>query len=391
MNNRRSYIALQPAVLRWARERVGLDQEQLAGKLRVGLQVVSEWEDSGKITFARVDALAKCTYTPVGHLYLAEPPDDSLPITDFRTRGDAPLRRPSPNLLETVYQMQRRQMWMSEELIYQEALPLEFVGAFSLDSPPQQVAAAMSDALQLNGGWAAAEGSWTNALRTLRKHIESAGVFVVFNGIVGNDTRRKLDPEEFQGFALVDKYAPLIFVNNADYKTAQIFTLAHELAHIFVGQPGLSKLEDLHWTGHSTEEICNHMAAEFLVPTEELAKRWSSAKQASDPYQDVARHFKVSTVVAARRALDSNLIGRSLFFEYYEENKAKNWGGTQQDESSRRGNFWNNQHGRVGGRLAAAVTRAVKEGRLSYREAYTLTGLKGDTFARMPEKMGFAL
>ena len=133
------------------------------------------------------------------------------------------------------------------------------------------------------------------------------------------------------------------------------------------------------------------MAAEFLVPTEELAKRWSSAKQASDPYQDVARHFKVSTVVAARRALDSNLIGRSLFLEYYEENKAKNWGGTQQDESSRRGNFWNNQHGRVGGRLAAAVTRAVKEGRLSYREAYTLTGLKGDTFARMPEKMGFAL
>ena len=391
MTSRRSHIMLRPAVLRWARERAGFDQEQLAAKLKVGTQVVSEWEDSGRITFARVDALAKCTYTPVGHLYLAEPPDDSLPITDFRTRGDSPPQRPSLNLLETVYQMQRRQMWMSEELIYQEALRLEFVGAFSLDSPPQQVAAAMSDALQLSGGWAAAEGSWTNALRTLRDRIESAGVLLVFNGVVGNDTHRKLDPNEFQGFALVDQYAPLIFVNNADYKTAQIFTLAHELAHIFVDQPGVSKLEDLHWTGHRTEEICNHMAAEFLVPEGELLKRWSESRRAIDPYQDVARHFKVSTVVAARRALDSNLITRSVFFEYYEENRAKNWGGTQQDQSSRRGNFWNNQHGRVGARLGAAVSRAVKEGRLSYREAYSLTGLKGDTFASMPEKMGFAL
>ena len=152
MTSRRSHITLQPAVLRWARERARFDQEQLAVKLKVEPQVVSEWEDSGRITFAKVDALAKCTYTPVGYFYLAEPPDDSLPITDFRTRDDAPLQRPSPNLLETVYQMQRRQMWMSEELTYQEALPLEFVGAFSLDSPPQQVAAAISDAFATQRG-----------------------------------------------------------------------------------------------------------------------------------------------------------------------------------------------------------------------------------------------
>ena len=391
MTDQYSHITLQPSVLRWARERAGFDQEQLADKLKIGLQVVSDWERSGRITVNRVDALANCTYTPVGHLYLAEPPDDSLPIADFRTRDDAPPGRPSPNLLETVYQMQRRQMWMSEELLAQEASPLEFVGAFSLDSPPQQVAAAMSEALRLSSGWAAAEGSWTNALRTLKNRIESAGVLVVFNGIVGNNTHRKLDPDEFQGFALVDEYAPLIFVNNADYKTAQIFTLAHELAHILVGRPGLSKLEALHWTGHSTEKLCDRMAAEFLVPEEELRKRWATAKLASDPYQDVARHFKVSTVVAARRALDSNLITQSVFFDYYEANKSKTWSGSRQDGSGRGGNFWNNQHWRVGARLGAAVSRAVKEGRLSYREANDLTGLKGATFTSMPEKMGFVL
>ena len=384
-------ITLQPKVLRWARERAGLEREQLAANLKLQTQDIAEWEHSGRITFNEVDDLAKYTYTPVGYLYLSEPPDDSLPIADFRTRTGVSPQRPSPNLLDTVYQMQLRQAWMREEMISQEDPSLEFVGASSLDSSPSQVAAAMSDALQLSGGWAAVEGSWTNALRTLRDHIESAGVLVVFNGVVGNNTRRKLDVEEFQGFALVDEYAPLIFVNNSDYKTAQIFTLAHELSHIFVGESGLSKLQDLSPTDHTVEEICNKIAAEFLVPIEDLHERWNTARESSDPYHNLAKHYKVSTVVAARRVLDSELITREAFFEYYYENRAENWGGTQQSDKGRGGNFWNNQLWRVGARFGSAVSRAVMEGRVSYTDAYRLTGLKGDTFSNMPEKMGFPL
>lgn len=382
---------MQPAVLRWARERARFSLEQLASKLKVNQSVVLEWEDSGRIGLDMVDALARCTYTPAGHLYLASPPDDSLPIADYRTRGDTPPRRPSPDLLETVFQMQRRQMWMREELIDSEVPALDFVGAFDLDSPPQQVAVAMRDALRLADGWAAVEGNWTNALRTLRDRVDSAGVLVVFNGVVGNNTHRKLQPDEFQGFALVDEYAPLIFVNNADFKTAQIFTLAHELAHIFVGQGGLSRFENLHPSDHATELMCNRTAAEFLIPKEELLELWPAAVQSADRYRDLARHFKVSTVVVARRALDSELITRDDFFDYYQENKAKNWGGSQTENSPGGGNFWNNQHWRIGSRFASAVLRAVKEGRLPYREAYALTGLRGDTFDSLQEKMGIGL
>ncbi len=384
-------ITLQPRVLRWARERAGLDREQLAANLKVQTQDIAEWEHSGRLTFNEVDDLAKHTYTPIGYLYLSEPPDDSLPIADFRTRSGVSPQRPSPNLLDTVYQMQLRQAWMREEMINQEDPPLDFVGAYGLDSSPSQVAVGIGDALQLSGGWAAVEGSWTNALRTLRDRIESAGVLVVFNGVVGNNTYRKLDVDEFQGFALVDDYAPLIFVNNADYKAAQIFTLAHELSHIFVGESGLSKLENLNPTDHAIEEVCNKIAAEFLVPTEELDEQWKTAKQSGDPYQHIARRFKVSTVVAARRVLDSELITREAFFEYYYENRAKNWGGAQQSDKGRGGNFWNNQFWRVGARFGSAVSRAVTEGRASYTDAYRLTGLKGDTFSNMPEKMGFPL
>ena len=384
-------IKLQPGVLRWARERAGLEREQLAVSLKLLTQEIEEWEHSGRITFNNVDDLAKHTYTPVGYLYLSEPPDDSLPIADFRTRTGVSPTRPSPNLLDTVYQMQLRQAWMREEMISQGEPPLEFVGAFGLDSSPSEVAVAIGDALLLSKGWAGVEGSWTNALRTLRDHIEAAGMLVVFNGVVGNNTHRKLDVDEFQGFALVDEYAPLIFVNNTDYKTAQIFTLAHELSHIFVGESGLSKVENLSPTDHATEGVCNKIAAEFLVPTRELHEQWRTAKQSDDPYQHLAKNFKVSAVVAARRALDSELITKEAFFEYYYENRAKNWGGIQQSDKGTGGNFWNNQIWRIGARFGSAVSRAVTEGRVSYTEAYRLTGLKGDSFSNMPEKMGFLL
>ena len=391
MVKQKPYITLSPNVLKWARQRVGLNQEELSRKLKTEINMVSEWEISGKITVPMADALAKRTYTPVGYLYLDEPPNDALPIMDFRTKGNVTLQRPSPNLLETIYQMQRRQMWMREELIYQGYPPLDFVGAFSLNDSFEKVAAAMNQALHLAEGWAAVEGNWTNALRILRNRIEDAGVLVVFNGVVDNNTSRKLDRDEFQGFALEDEYAPLIFVNNTDYKTAQIFTLAHELAHIFVGQPGLSKLETLEWRDHETERVCNRIAGEFLVSKEQLLKEWPIAKKEFDPYRYIARHFKVSTIVAAKGALDAGLISRAIFSDYYEKQKNRTLTGNPLDNSNDGGDFWNNQPWRVGARFGLAVIRAVKEGRLAYREAYRLTGLKGATFDNMPEKMGLSL
>ncbi len=209
MSSRRLQITLQPDVLRWARVRAGFSPEQLADKLAVQSERVQEWEQSGKISIAQADRLAQRTHTPLGFLYLTEPPEDHLPIPDFRTRNDGTPPRPSPDLLETVETMQRRQAWMHDELIEDGAEPLNFVGAYgTTDAHPRQVAMAMRDALQLDDNWASQVSTWTDALRVLRDQAEDAGVLVVFNGIVGNHTRRKLDPDEFQGFALVDKYAP---------------------------------------------------------------------------------------------------------------------------------------------------------------------------------------
>lgn len=346
------------------------------------------WEIAGEISIAQADRLAAKTYTPLGYLYLSKPPDEFLPIRDFRTRSDGPIRRPSVDLLETVYQMQRRQAWMRDDLIENQEAPLPIVGAYSLKDSHIEVASAMRATLSLAAGWAKGIYTWSDALRFLRNKLDEIGVLVVFNGVVGNSNKRKLDPTEFQGFSLVDEYAPLIFVNSADYIAAQMFTLAHEVAHLFIGETGLTAFDRLLPADNETERFCDRVAAEFLVPFQELKEAWPKFQGLDSPYQAIAREFKVSAIVAARRALDLKLIDRDNFLDFYHDSMSPVKGGRYTGEG---GNFWNIQKWRIGPRFAAAVARAASEGRLLYREAYSLTGLKGDTFEQMPEKMGFIL
>ena len=305
MSGRRLRITLQPSVLRWARERAGISPEELARKIQVKPERVVEWEKSGRISIAQTDNLARSTHTPLGFLYLTEPPTDQLSIPDFRTRRQSG-EPPSPDLLETVESMQRRQSWMRDELVAEGAEPLE-IGAWRTDDAPQEVARAMRDALRLAGGWPTQEATWADALRRLRDQAEDAGVLVVRNGVVGNNTRRKLDPEEFQGFALVDEYAPLVFVNGADSEKTQMFTLAHELAHLLVGETGVSRFQEFRPADHATEQFCSRTAAEFLVPESELQDFWPTARQTIDPYQTTARHFKLSSPMAVMDTIDARI------------------------------------------------------------------------------------
>ena len=108
--------------------------------------------------------------------------------------------------------------------------------------------------LGLERNWAQTQQTWTTALETLRHAIDAVGVVVVTNGVVGNNTHRKLDPGEFRGFVLVDQHAPLVFVNGADSKAAQMFTLVHELAHLWFGQSAVFDLRELQPSAESNRD-----------------------------------------------------------------------------------------------------------------------------------------
>ena len=377
-------VAVSGAVFRWALERSGRTAvlERKFRKLRAV-------KGTGEIyaTVRQLEELAKATSTPLGYLFLSRPPEERLPIPHFRTLGDVSPRRPSPDLLETVQTMERRQAWMREYLIEQGHNPLPFVRAARLTDEPRQVAVEMQRALSLAEEWAADQPTWTAALRELQRRLEEAGIFVVVSGIVGNNTRRKLDPAEFRGFVLVDDYAPLVFVNGADGKAAQMFTLAHELAHLWFGSSAAFDLRELRPADDETELASNRVAAEFLVPERKLRRIWLSVSQGPDRFQTIARQFKVSELVAARRALDLGLITKAEFLSFYRA--------YQQDERRAAagrpegGDFYASQNLRIGRRFAGVVVRAAKEGRLLYREAYHLTGLYGKAFARYAESLGF--
>lgn len=323
----------------------------------------------------QVERLAKATSTPLGYFFLDAPPKERLGIPHFRTLGDRDLRPPSPDLLETVHTMERRQAWMREYLVEQGDEPLSFVHSAKIADPPENTAEKIREALELSAGWASGQNTWTDALTELRHLIKQAGILVAVSGIVGNNTHRKLDPNEFRGFVLVDDYAPLVFINGADFKAAQMFTLAHELAHIWLGSSAAFDLRDLQPAPDTIEQACNRVAAEFLVPSGEIQGLWPGIQHLDDPFQSVAHHFKVSVIVAARRALDLGLITTHRFKEFYE-----NYLQSERHKNAVRGeggNFYAMQNLRLGRRFSEAVMRATAEGFLPYYEAYQLTALYG--------------
>lgn len=372
-----SRVEVSRDVLRWAVDRSGLP----VGRLRQRFPKIREWETGeSQPTLRQLESLAKATLTPLGYFFLPAPPEERLPIPHFRTLGGGTPSRPSPELLHTVQSMQRRQAWMREFLIDQGQDRLPFVGSARPNESPHAVADRIRHTLGFEDGWAAQQPTWTDALRILRDAMEAAGILIIVNSIVGNNTHRKLDPKEFRGFVLVDEYAPLVFVNGADGKAAQMFTLAHELAHVFLGSSAAFDLRELRPADDPTEQACNRVAAECLVPERELREVWPSVRRDPEPFQAVARHFKVSAIVAARRALDLALIRRVEFLDFYrayqeDERRAA----AQRPEG---GNFYATQNSRVGRRFGQTVARAVKEGQLLYSEAYRLTGLYGKAFDR---------
>lgn len=379
-----STVAVNRELISWARERSDVSIEKLIQYFPKFML----WESGdAQPTFRQLESYAKKTLTPLGYFFLQQPPEERLPIPDFRTVGDQPVRRPSPNLLETVQTLQTRQSWMRDFILEERQESLPYVGSITFNTEISDAANIIRRALGLEVDWARTQNSWSEALTVLRETVEQAGILVVMSSVVGNNTHRKLNVDEFRGFILNDDYAPLVFINAADYKSAQMFTLVHELAHIWLGESGVFNLRALEPAENEIEQYCNKVAAEFLVPKTEIRTEWQNVRGMNEPFHALARRFKVSVIVIARRALDLGLISRTEYFDFYDsyledEHRRK-------EKKSDGGDFYNTQNVRVGKRFAFAVIRAAKEGRLLYRDAYKLTGLYGNTFDKYAISLGF--
>jgi Zn-dependent peptidase ImmA (M78 family) len=377
-------IAVRADLLRWACER---NSKNLAAYADRFPQLEAWVRGEGAPTLKQLEGFAKATHTPIGYLFLSAPPVERVPIPDFRTMATHEAHRPSPDLLETIYICQQRQEWYREFARAYGEPPLPFVGSAKRTDDVVATAQRIREALGFEVESQRKAPTWTDALRHFIERADTSGVMVMCSGVVLNNNRRRLDPNEFRGFALVDNLAPVVFVNGADTKAAQMFTLAHELAHIWIGESAVSDAEASRPSTHDVERWCNRVAAELLVPTVEFRAVYSPDRRVGDEKDRLARHFKVSTLVILRRIHDvGGLTWEQLAHEYSKELER-----LQAIPQGSGGNFYLTQAARASKRFARALVISTLEGQTLYRDAFRMLGFsKQETFQKLGESLGVA-
>jgi Zn-dependent peptidase ImmA (M78 family)/transcriptional regulator with XRE-family HTH domain len=378
-------VDVRQDMLRWARERANLTIKHLEGPF----PQIERWE-SGEVkpTLKQLEKLAHATHVPIGYLFLSEPPIEKIPIPDFRTRESGFFGAPSPNLLEMLYVCEQRQAWYHDFAKAMGEEPPAFIGSVRTSDSIEDVALRMRQTLGFNLEERRDCPSWSEALRQFIYQVDESGVLVMCSGVVLNNNRRRLNPEEFRGFAMADDLAPLVFINGADTKAAQMFTLAHELAHLWLGESALSDSTPYAVPEHNVERWCNLVSAEMLVPFSVLLSEFRSDAVLETEVSRLARHFKVSTLVILRRVYDAGGLSREEFEHSYAAEVRR----IMALPGGKGGDFYLTQASRVSKRFARALVVSTLEGQTLYRDAFRMLGIhKTETFHELARNLEFTI
>ena len=380
-------VQIKGQMLRWARDRSGLALEDFTKKF----PHFEAWERGTRLpTLKQLKKFADGTYTPLGYLFLEAPPDEPLPIDDLRFGRKGLSNQASPHLLDTIYRCQQRQEWFHAHAAKTGNDPVLLATLNPDTNAIRSTASQVREHLGFGVSDRQRLSKWSEALSLFRQKVEDAGVLITINGVVGNNTQRKLDPEEFRGFALVDDLAPLIFVNGADTKSAQMFTVAHELAHLLIGKEGLSDAEPGLESQISEETWCNSFAGEFLIPTEDFQGRFDPIRSIDSEMERLAADYKVSTLVVLRRIRDHGVISENDYWSKYDAEVTRLKEYTERKDTTGGGNFYLSQRYRVGDRFARAIITSTLEGETSYVEALHLLDFSSmETLFKYARRLGF--
>ncbi|SFK05815.1 XRE family transcriptional regulator [Methylophaga sulfidovorans] len=370
---------INPEILKWAMVRARVTTGVLARKLGVNDAHALQWEQGeSQPTVNQAKKISNVLRIPYGFFYLPQPPHEEFPLPDLRTLGSLDAGPPSVDLIEIVREAIQRKDWYEDYLVEHGAQELEFIGKYSLQDNVSEV---VNDIRQTLNVPIPSSGTWDSYYTTLVKAIENIGVLVMRTGIVAGNTHRQLKVSEFRGFAISSKIAPLIFINSADAATARLFTLIHELAHLWINSSGVSNISD-HYV-HPEETFCNSVAGEFLVPEAEFISQWNDNEPHTLNYARLATNFHVSKLVIAKRALDQGYISDDEYKTYYETELY-----SFQNSSSSGGNYYTTTGAKNSRKFSEAVITEALRGSLLLRDAGRLLGVAPNRIKRYAEEIG---
>ena len=353
-------------------------------------ELLYAWKEGRKApTYNQIEKMSKVTGIPLGYFFLEKPPVEDSSFMEYRTVDSKELSNPSRNLMDTLHDMELIQEWIRNELQATESDDLSFVGSIKKTVQPDDFAVFVRKCLKIEINWYESCKNGEESFKLLRNYISDLGVVVMMSGIVGNNTHRTLDTNEFRAFALVDKKAPLIFINSNDSFNGKLFSLLHEFAHICLGENSL--FNDRYGSidkVFATEKICNALAAEILVPEHIFLEKWKKQIREKDEeatIRELAKYFKCGYTVLARRAYDQKFIdfqsyqnfAREAVQQYLEKKQIGSCGG----------DYYSTAASRVDRRFFDLLLGSVSEGRTLYTDAFRLTNTNRTTFSNLAEKM----
>jgi Zn-dependent peptidase ImmA (M78 family)/transcriptional regulator with XRE-family HTH domain len=327
----KAYIT--PKVLKWARESARMSEKAGADKVPVPVEKLKEWEEGiSQPTIKQAQKLAKAYRRPFALFFLPEVPRDFQYLQDFRRKTATPLGTAS---IFIIREIQQKQAWIRDVFEETNETKLPFVGRFSFRSDPIKVAHDILDTLNINPS----KYSTDTPIKEWIDKAESKGIFISRTSFI--HSRLKLDSREIQGFSIADPYAPFIFVNSEDWNAPQLFTLIHELAHIWIAESGISneiepEVKDRDKL-HPVELFSNEVAANVLMPLELMqdlnAAVFNSGREvfkaskvlgvSSFAFLYRALTLKKITLDRYRRLKEEAEIDFHAFLQYEEKKKAK--------------------------------------------------------------------
>jgi len=380
-------------VLKWARLRSDFTIELVAKKTNVKVEKLKKWEEGvSKPTFNQAQKLANILHIPFGYLFLDNPPIEKKILPDLRTIADSSLDNFSVDVEDVISDVKFKQDWYQDFKIERGDSKISFIGKYNYNDDSKVIASDIAQTLRLKLAERNISKNWEEFYTLLVNKAENLGLWVMQSSMVGNNTHRILNVEEFRGFVISDSIAPVIFINGSDSKAARIFTLIHEIVHLWFNSSGVSNIDfridnTSYYSKH--ERKCNEIAAEILVPKEQILKEWNQKLSVSINSEKLCKFFKVSSVVVARRAFDLKLINNNEFFDYYYD-LVKIWGNKKQKQKEKNGgpSYYKLLPIKNGNNFLYDVIQNVYSQNILMRDGAKLLGLTPATLAKYSDNMG---